>query len=282
MESENLGVAPSDNPPAIDRIIHGCMEVIKQFGGTLRRILPKSVRKILRTIPYHLLPPRWRLPALVLWARLSNRLEDEMLLVDDLPGSRLTAVDAGANCGWFTYLMSRRFARVEAFEPNPAVIKDLRDYGAANVHLNCTALSSKDSEAVLQIPIVGGKEQSPWASFDRDNLPGSSIFREINVRTITLDGLSLSDVSLIKIDVEGHEIELLAGAKETIRKYRPVIIIEIKSANRLEAEAYFRSFNYCAFTANGHQILATPGGIAGYTGSKETFILLPTEMALSP
>jgi len=53
------------------------------------------------------------------------------------------------------------------------------------------------------------------------------------IRKMTLDELNLPRVDFIKIDIEGMEMEALAGARETIKKYRPILLIEkIKTDNR--------------------------------------------------
>jgi hypothetical protein len=59
-----------------------------------------------------------------------------------------------------------------------------------------------------------------------------------SIDIINLDSLNLKNISIMKIDVEGHENEVLIGAKKTILSNRPVIIIEIwKSKNK------FKQFN---------------------------------------
>ena len=50
---------------------------------------------------------------------------------------------------------------------------------------------------------------------------------KISVETISIDSMNLEDLTLLKIDVEGHEIEALHGALITIKKYKPIIICEV-------------------------------------------------------
>jgi hypothetical protein len=50
---------------------------------------------------------------------------------------------------------------------------------------------------------------------------------EYEVPVITLDGLQLTDLRLLKVDVEGWELEVLKGGTESIRECRPVILIEV-------------------------------------------------------
>jgi hypothetical protein len=72
-----------------------------------------------------------------------------------------------------------------------------------------------------------------YSSFSKlDSLASTnSVSRESDseskgVRHCSLDSLGIGNVDLIKIDVEGFEVEVILGAHETIRKYKPVIIME--------------------------------------------------------
>jgi FkbM family methyltransferase len=242
----------------------------------IRSVIPKPVRAVARSLPGCLIPRKWRLPFQVEWLRLKKALEDEMILLDSLTRSHKTAVDIGANRGYYSYLMSKTFDLVEAFEPNPGVVQSLRDYNAPNVHINLLAVSSKPGEATLYIPIIDGVEYTGWASFDKANLPHRASFRELDVATVTLDSLGLPEVSLIKIDVEGHEIDVLSGARETIHTYRPVLIIETRPANRQAVASFFAELQYQALLAEGREVRPLLNGIADYSGSKENLILMPS------
>ena len=59
------------------------------------------------------------------------------------------------------------------------------------------------------------------------------------METIRLDDLDLDDVGFIKIDVEGHELDLLAGARNFFSINRPACIIECREKNRRQVEDYF-------------------------------------------
>ncbi|WP_249164013.1 FkbM family methyltransferase, partial [Bradyrhizobium liaoningense] len=75
------------------------------------------------------------------------------------------------------------------------------------------------------------------------------------IRKMTLDELNLPRVDFIKIDIEGMEMEALAGARETIKKYRPILLIEkIKTDNR-QLEQWLKDNGY-RFMALDINILA--------------------------
>jgi hypothetical protein len=59
-----------------------------------------------------------------------------------------------------------------------------------------------------------------------------------------LDDIYKGRVSLIKIDVEGHELEVLKGAENTIKKYMPTLLIEIFDFENNEVPKYLKSLGY--------------------------------------
>ena len=52
--------------------------------------------------------------------------------------------------------------------------------------------------------------------------------KKVNVRMEKLDNIQIKNIGFIKIDVEGHELEVIKGAKETINKYNPILLVEIE------------------------------------------------------
>jgi FkbM family methyltransferase len=148
-------------------------------------------------------------------------------LIDTLVG-RL-ALDIGANRGDYTKQLAARFDRVSAFEPDPGSFKHLKDNlaGFANVQPVNQAVS--DSVGFLPFyrdlrPELGG-----LASSVHDLKIDSEFSELITVPCTTIDNHCRDDgdqVAFIKIDVEGHEPAVFAGARETIRRWRPVICFE--------------------------------------------------------
>ena len=142
------------------------------------------------------------------------------------------AFDIGANQGHYTRCMLERVGpkgTVDAFEPNPEMAAVLRSAVAApNVKVHQCAVS----EAITPHKefFVDRREgmQAVASSFNRlDGLDG--LTQPIQVETITIDHFcALHGVKpkLIKIDVEGHELEVLRGAVDTIDRFRPIIAFE--------------------------------------------------------
>lgn len=140
-----------------------------------------------------------------------------------------TAVDVGAHCGLWSMQLVKRFAHVEAFEPVAAH----RECFAKNVFADHEEPVRSEHrvdgvKATLHACALGDHEDminittEPTSSGDsRVNGPG-------DIPMHTLDSFNLQDVGLIKLDTEGHEYFVLRGARETLLRCRPVVIVEQK------------------------------------------------------
>ena len=137
------------------------------------------------------------------------------------PGT--VALDVGAHIGTHTVLMSELVGprgRVYAFEPQWKVFRELYYNLALNGSNNAVALryALGDGEpTVIEMnPATEGNEGGTGVGAGGDR-----------VELRTLDSFRFQKVSLLKIDVEGFENPVLDGARRTIRRERPAIIIEI-------------------------------------------------------
>jgi FkbM family methyltransferase len=68
----------------------------------------------------------------------------------------------------------------------------------------------------------------------------------VDVRAISLDGFNFPRLDLIKVDVEGMELDVLAGAAKCIEAHRPVLLIEAIKVDGAKLRALLESLNYCA------------------------------------
>jgi FkbM family methyltransferase len=137
------------------------------------------------------------------------------------PGT--TVIDVGAHIGTHTIVMSRLVGadgRVYAFEPQKKIFREL----VSNLRLN-----GIDNVVPLRYAVgaeAGIVEMNPaWDKNEAATAVGKG-GDQAELRTI--DSFGFSNVSLIKIDVEGYEGHVLDGSEKTIRTWRPAIIIEIK------------------------------------------------------
>jgi FkbM family methyltransferase len=137
------------------------------------------------------------------------------------PGS--VALDVGAHIGTHTLTMSRLVGpagRVYAFEPVRKSYRELRRNlelnGVSNVVPLRYALGRGSPSVIEMNPILEGEEGGTAVGHGGDR-----------VELRTLDSFGFEGVSLIKIDVEGFELPVLDGAEDTIRRNRPVLVVEI-------------------------------------------------------
>ncbi|MBV8144368.1 MAG: FkbM family methyltransferase [Gammaproteobacteria bacterium] len=184
-----------------------------------------------------LTPARRRLELLAWSNRNFEGVEPELAMLDRLvPRGCRTAIDAGANVGLYTLRLARLCHAVYAFEINPGVTGDLERAELPNVKVMHVGLSSVERSVVLYIPLLHGKMPlEGWASLTPGNCPDTDIHTEITGEVRTLDSYAIANVDFVKIDVEGHELELLKGARETLARYHPRILAEAKNLSPVAA-----------------------------------------------
>lgn len=151
--------------------------------------------------------------------------------------SNTTVLDIGANTGYYAVLAAAKnnSIKVHAFEPFPGAADILERNLAANsftkgnVILSKIAISSSSGHQELYLPIDDHGLVETSASLNKEFRKEHSEI--IEVTTSTLDNYikenAITDVDLIKIDVEGLEHEVLMGAQETLKTHRPKIFLEI-------------------------------------------------------
>jgi FkbM family methyltransferase len=156
------------------------------------------------------------------------------LLCDLLPADGV-ALDVGAYIGTHTLALARRAGaggRVVAFEPHPAFFalleRNVTDNGLTNVSLCNFGLSDR-SGVMTTSPVDPGLEGNFGGTrLDAATTAGAGA---PTVRVRTLDELALARCDLIKMDVEGMEALVLAGAGRTIERHRPIVYAECNSVH---------------------------------------------------
>lgn len=228
-------------------------------------------------LKYALVPPRLYLRNLV--SRRLKKGERELHFLDRLvrPGS--VAIDIGANKGLYSWLLSRIAADVKAFEPNPKMFAQLARSVPGNVEAFEVALSDAQGEAELILPIHrNGRYSNQGGSLQEAKYMSGKQVQRWPVRQERLDAYGFSDVSFIKIDVEGFELEVIAGASETIRRERPVLLVEIdESQNGVplhEAIGGVEALGYATYYVAGDD-LARFEAVPGAAAPTNNFIFRP-------
>ena len=96
-------------------------------------------------------------------------------------------------------------------------------------------MSSVDGDATLRVPVVKGIPYAGWGTIEPKNqlaeLP-THVVDEFKVRTVRPDRMALGDIGFVKIDVEGHELDVLAGLSGLLAKCLPNLLIEIGGVQR--------------------------------------------------
>lgn len=152
--------------------------------------------------------------------------EKELRFLKFLVNREKNSIDVGANMGVYTYYLSKYSRHVYAFEPNPKMLRYLRTWKKPNITIYDLGLSNNSGEAVLRIPVAKGSFSNQHGTLS-EAVPLDA-YGVMPIKTAKLDDFEFHDIGFIKIDVEGHEFEVLEGARNTIAENKPVMLIEIE------------------------------------------------------
>ena len=199
---------------------------------------------------------------------IKNNYEKELSIIGNFTDKNKEAVDVGVYRGVYTYKLSKEFKHVHAFEPNPLIYpfleKNLTKI-VKNMTLKNLALSDSNGDVNLRIP---SRSKSIFkTNYEEIYKLGCATIHEGNkidnknnfkVKKIKLDDL-LEDknISFVKIDVEGHEREVITGSKKIIKKNKPVLLVEIEERHNnfpiLDTIEFIKNFGYNSyFVADGN------------------------------
>ena len=155
--------------------------------------------------------------------RWSN--EPEAALLPALCDTGRMSVDVGSNWGQYAEALRKLSAGVIACEPIPELASFLRRMYRKDIHVRQVVLSNRDGEAELIVA-----EDWGFTSLQTAGPPGNR--RAIPVHLETLDSFAVDPVGFIKIDVEGHEEEVIEGAWQVILRDLPTLLVEIEERHR--------------------------------------------------
>lgn len=143
---------------------------------------------------------------------LDKRFEEiELQLVDLFCNKDRAAVDIGtAGSGVYTEKMLQYSSQVYSFEAHPVSAQKMRERYGDRIILRECAVTNYIGTAVLSVPKrESGVERSGWSSIEKDFAEHKDGIVKYKVQTTTLDEENLPPVSLIKIDVEGAEPNII-------------------------------------------------------------------------
>ena len=180
------------------------------------------------------------------------RPEEEMSWLKSLNYKFDISIDAGANRGYISHVLSKKSNVVISIEPIDYLSKYLKSVLSKNCSVINAAASDVEGHSIIRIPLdKNGNDISALSSIEESNNFKDSheveSYREININKISIDDLIKNNyqdrkVDFIKIDVEGHEETLLAGAKDCINTFKPIVLIEIEKRHGSSLSSIFSFF----------------------------------------
>ncbi|MDH4247282.1 MAG: FkbM family methyltransferase [Deltaproteobacteria bacterium] len=178
------------------------------------------------------------------------------------------SVDVGANKGYFTFWLQKYSRHVLAFEPDPFNLFYLRG-ARGNVTLRPCGLSDQPGTAtfrVRKLPVHKKWLRLLGLHYRLDHRGGTLApaqpgehYQEYPVAILRLDDEVHEPVGFIKIDVEGHELAVLKGARRVLAEYHPILLIEIEQRHSRrptpEVLAEVEALGYLAFGLHRQQLV---------------------------
>ena len=170
---------------------------------------------------------------------IKNKDENEIELLERFIEPGTDSIDVGVYRGVYSYEMSKYSKNVHSFEPNPIIFeyinKNLKKI-INNIFLYNYALSNKNEVIDLKVPIRNEKYNrenfEEFYELGRATIHQENTFKRYEKFQITskkIDEFNFkNNISFIKIDVEGHELEVIKGGEEIISKNKPILLVEIE------------------------------------------------------
>ena len=251
---------------------HQVLEVLKQTGNhyTTKEI---SLTRAGKDFKYH----RWLHPYQGDWEVDYLFTEEILKNLSKLIPQGSTVLDIGAHTGNMSIAYSLFAGKVFAFEPNPATFEVLEHNSKlnSNIHPYNFAISDQAGPLVFHYS-DNGFCNGGFATRTNKGIGVTGHVVPIEVYGINLpeffqeEGIELGNVSLIKIDAEGHDKDILKTLKPIIEQHRPYLITEIYNGLDLSEiqelldvvhsygyTIYDEDFNKCNIENLGNKIVST-------------------------
>jgi len=190
--------------------------------------------------------------------------QEEINIISQLVEPGMVAVDVGACFGIWTLAFAQRAKFVHTFEAQRLI---------CNCICGTLALNSIENVFVYNMAVgaSSGKIDVPRYDYNKPLQVGcvylcprtkhgdmlSDPLGSESVLLANLDTFQLPQVDMIKIDVEGMELDVLQGARETLERTRPVLYVETILTDREQVKKYLSPMGYI-FTGNEDNLLALP------------------------
>ena len=196
--------------------------------------------------------------------KFSDFYEPEMALIPKILNSPKIIVDVGANYGPYSFFLSKLYpqSKIFAFEPatrSMSIFKEIiKKFNLKNVIPVKKGLGSKEEEKEICMP----RQYTILAYVAEKNAQRKKEDAFEKIEITTLDNFvkrnKIPRIDFIKCDVEGFELEVFNGAKNSIKKLKPIIFVEIEERhtkkygiNPQEVLAFFKKLKYSCYAVKG-------------------------------
>lgn len=197
-----------------------------------------------------------------------NDIEDLSEILKQRVGYGAVFVDVGANVGAYAFGLRRFCSQVHAFEPQRIIFNMMAGSVALNgwMNVHCYNVALGRGHGNIEVPqfdynkalsfgsIEFGPEQKERLTQERIRNP----LRKEFVPIVPLDSYVFERVDILKIDVEGMELDVLAGAEHTINRCRPILFIEHGKSNKGILQTVLESMEYVVEEHGPFDFLCTP------------------------
>jgi FkbM family methyltransferase len=187
-----------------------------------------------------------------------------------LLGTDLTVLDIGANMGTYSLALARFVGargKVHSFEPQRVLFHLLAGSVALNslTNVHCHHVALGDREGQLEIPQFDYSQPLNFGSIEFSSeqveplhqIRGHDPVKIDHVPLRALDQFGFDPVHLMKIDVEGMELNVLQGAMETLKRFKPVLYVEFFKSDKAALQQLITGLGYATYE-NGPNFLCIP------------------------
>ena len=158
-----------------------------------------------------------------------NKIKKDILTTEEIGprfiskfcNNKKTVIQAGGNCGIYSQIYSEIFETVYTFEPDPinffCLVQNIKNTNVIKFQ-SCLGLDHK----LVSVNINEKSVIKKGYNCGTFHVSGTG-----NIPTLKIDDLALESCDLIHLDIEGFEGFAIQGAVETIKKFKPVVCLEI-------------------------------------------------------
>lgn len=252
----------------------------------LNRLTDRLANILLRIIPV-----RWQY---ILWQlRSGEPHETDIQLFSYLDDVKGQVLDLGANFGQFalSVFAINRSLRIESWEPNPELrlaLRFVKCLHPCRFRYRTVGASDQAGGGTLHVPVSKHQDLSTNASMDLDEFEKDYVdarlqqysdhqgyqLRAVKVKVKPVDDGQYAPL-VIKIDVEGWELQVLQGMQRTLSEHHPMLMIEVNNSERWFS--WLRQQGYHIFSLQQNPALLLP--VAQHTSSLNVFCLHPQSPA---